>query len=645
MTATTSPDHEAEGRARPAPGRRSLTYLPALDGLRGVSVLAVLLYHGDVSWMPGGFLGVEIFFVISGYLITSLLIGEHRRSGGVDLKNFWVRRARRLLPALFALIAVVVGVWLLFLPGEVAKIRGDVISSLTYVTNWHLIFSHQSYFDAMGRPSPLKHLWSLAVEEQFYLLWPLIFLGLMALFRGRRRWMAAAVAGGILVSTSISIWLYQPGTDPSRVYYGLDTRAAGLLAGSLLGILAPPWVLRGGLRRSARVVLDVLGAVAVVALVAMLVLIHDHDAFLYQGGFLVVDLATVAVILVLAHPGGVINRTVFSWKPLVWVGKRSYGIYIWHFPVFVLTRPGIDVHMGTVPLWTLRLSVTLALTEISYRWVETPIRNGSIGRLRERLRSLDPATVAAARRQARVALTGVTAVALVLGVGLLAAHRPSGPPPGFSDLADASVLNPAPVSNVADTVAPTTTLATTTPPTTAAVPGPTTVPPTTTPPTTQAPQAGSRITVMGDSVPLGASGALARRLPGLTINAQVGRQFSAAPSVLQYLRSQGLLRPIVVIHLGNNGNIPAGELDSVLNSLSSAQRVVLVTTHVPRSWQDSVNARLTDAVKSGAHPNTVLADWHALSAGHSGWFVSDGIHLSEAGATAYADLIAQAALG
>ena len=623
-----------------------MTYLPALDGLRGISVSAVLLYHAGVSWMPGGFLGVEIFFVISGYLITSLLLGEHRRSGGIDLKSFWVRRARRLLPALFALLAAVAAVWLVFLPDEVAKVRGDIVSAFTYVTNWHLIFTNQSYFDSFGRPSPVKHLWSLAVEEQFYLLWPLIFAGLVALTKGRRKWMVAAVGAGILLSISVGIWLYDPNGDPSRVYYGLDTRAAGLLAGSLLGIIAPPWVLRGGLRRSARIVLDVVGGLAAVVLGWMLFRIGEYDSFLYEGGFLVVDLATVVVILVLAHPGGFVNRTIFSWKPLVWVGTRSYGIYLWHFPVFVLTRPDVDVGFDGPLLFALRIAITLFLAEASYRLVETPIRGGAIRRLRERMRSDDAATVAAARRRAQVAISGFAGVVLVLGIGLVAAQRSTAAPEGFGDVAPASALGTLPSGDLEDattTTAPPTTAAPTT--ATTAAPPTTAAPATTAPPTSLAPTSGESVVVVGDSVPLGASGALDRRMPGIKIYAEVGQQFSAAPGIMSWLNGQGLLRPVVVIHLGSNGTVSHDDLTRTLTELAGAQRVVLVNTHVPRPWQDSVNQTLSEVVGSGAYPNVVLADWHGLSAGHPEWFVSDNTHLSTSGVAAYADLVAQAALG
>ena len=234
--------------------------MPALDGLRALAVMAVVLYHGEVSGLPGGFLGVEIFFVISGYLITALLISERQRTGGVAYLAFWARRARRLLPALFALAGVVGLVWVLFVPGELARIRGDFVASLTYVTNWYQILVHQSYFEAIGRPSPLRHLWSLAVEEQFYLVWPVTLAVLSRVTRGHRGRLAL-ITGGLAIASSVwAIILFTPGVDPSRVYYGTDTRAAGVLLGAVLAIVVPPWEMHARVKAGGRWIIIGIGA-------------------------------------------------------------------------------------------------------------------------------------------------------------------------------------------------------------------------------------------------------------------------------------------------------------------------------------------------------------------------------------------------
>src|SRR5829696_9426639 len=267
----------------------SLPYLPGLDGLRAIAVIAVLLYHAELPWIPGGFLGVEVFFVLSGFLITSLLAAEWRRRGTIDLKAFWLRRARRLLPALFLLLTVMLGFAVLFLPDEVAGLRGDAAAATGYVTNWYLIFSEKSYFEMVGRPPMLEHLWSLAVEEQFYLLWPLLFVAAARRWGAGRR-MVPVVLAGVLTSAALMAVLYQPDTDPSRIYYGTDTRAAGLLLGCALGLVWSPVVRAGRVQRALTWLLDVFGLVAVAGLAVMFVRVDEMQAFLYQGGFVVVGL-------------------------------------------------------------------------------------------------------------------------------------------------------------------------------------------------------------------------------------------------------------------------------------------------------------------------------------------------------------------
>ena len=273
-----------------------LTYSPAIDGLRALSVSAVVAYHLDKSWAAGGFLGVEVFLVISGFLITALMVAEHERTGRIALGNFWFRRARRLLPALFTAIAVIVAYMTIVIPDELVDIRDDVIAALAYVTNWFLSYSGQSYFEALGRPSPLRHLWSLAIEEQWYLVWPVVLVGALRLARGRLVVVGSAIAVGALASTVLMAILYDPAVDPSRIYYGTDTRASGLLLGSLLALVWSPWKLDHDLTRSRRTLLDMTTVVGVVGLVVMFWRLDEFSSFLYRGGFLLVGLLTCAVI-------------------------------------------------------------------------------------------------------------------------------------------------------------------------------------------------------------------------------------------------------------------------------------------------------------------------------------------------------------
>src|SRR6478672_3324560 len=306
--------------SRPQDSR--LPYLPGIDALRAIAVLAVFLYHAGVGWMPGGFLGVDVFFVISGYLITSLLLSEQRRTGRVRLGQFWLRRARRLLPAVGVLIAVTMIVAAIVEPERLTELRGDAISSLAYVANWHFIFEHQSYFDQFQRPSLFRHLWSLSVEEQFYLYWPLVFAAGMTLF-GRKRLLAGVLAGA-LGSIALAWILFNPGTDASRVYYGTDTHAVGLLAGVALALVWSTLELRG--RKAGAFVGPLLDAVGVIALgyvVLSFLHVHDYDLALYHGGYLWLALFTAILLATLAHPAARLGR-LLGQPPMLWLGLRSY---------------------------------------------------------------------------------------------------------------------------------------------------------------------------------------------------------------------------------------------------------------------------------------------------------------------------------
>src|ERR671911_529023 len=342
-----------------------------------IAVIAVLLYHADLAWIPGGFLGVEVFFVISGYLITALLLAEWRLRGRIDLKIFWLRRARRLLPALYVLLVVTLAFAVVFLPGEVAGLRGDVLAAFGYVTNWYLIFGQESYFEAVGRPSLLQHLWSLAVEEQFYLIWPpILALGLcFGATRLRQRRLLTVVIFGAVASAVAMALLYTPGADPSRIYYGTDTRATGLLCGTALAFLWSPGdryrpsdarlklAGRGRFRRrwgwTAPFLLDILGFAALGGLVWFCLYLGELQPFLYMGGFALVGLATTATIMAVVHPHTLIGARLLGSVPLRWIGVRSYGIYLWHWPVFMVTRPELDVPFDGLPLLALRLAATV----------------------------------------------------------------------------------------------------------------------------------------------------------------------------------------------------------------------------------------------------------------------------------------------
>ncbi|MDG0812552.1 acyltransferase family protein [Cohnella rhizosphaerae] len=358
-------------------------YMPGLDGLRAIAVIAVIAYHLDFDWASGGLLGVGVFFVLSGYLITDQIASELHREGRLNLKRFWVRRARRLLPAMLLVMAAVSLYLLLFDRDRLPSLAGDVWSAVTYTSNWYLIYHHVSYFESFGPPSPFGHLWSLAVEEQFYLLWPLLLPAAAALF-GRRGKTALAIAATAAASAVLMAALYVPGADPSRIYYGTDTRAFGLLIGAALALVWPSGRLSAGLPGRYRVGLDGAGIAALAGILLMIRYTSEYDSFLYRGGLVVLSLLAAALVAALAHP----DSRLGAWLgcgPMRWIGKRSYGIYLWHYPVIALSEKQVNAD-GPEPLRiALQLAVSVALAALSYRFVENPIRRRGLAAVKDGL--------------------------------------------------------------------------------------------------------------------------------------------------------------------------------------------------------------------------------------------------------------------
>ena len=414
----------------PEPVRSGQRYLPGLDGLRAIAVLAVVAYHIGLGWAQGGLLGVGVFFTLSGYIITDLLLGQQARTGSLQLADFWLRRARRLLPALFVMLTVVVGWVALFDRTQLAALRGMVASAALYVSNWWLIAQHQSYFSRFGPPSPLGHLWSLAVEEQFYLVWPwLVLLGLR-LYRGRRRasdeYYGLAVAALVLaaVSATAMALLFHPGFDQTRIYEGTDTRAFGLLIGAALAFVWPSRKLRASMSKASTRCLDGIGVVGLLVIGALVWRTTEYSAFLYQGGLVLLSVATALVVAAVAAPASRVGR-VLGIKPLRWIGVRSYGIYLWHYPIIVLTTPangGESLARGAA-----QLAASVAAAALSWRFIEEPIRHGAIGRLWARLRGSGWRAVQG-QGWAALGVSSVTVVAAACGLaGAVPAVSPGTP--------------------------------------------------------------------------------------------------------------------------------------------------------------------------------------------------------------------------
>ena len=580
---------------KPVANAPHISYRPGLDGLRALAVLGVFVYHARIDWLPGGFLGVDLFFVLSGFLITTLLLVEWEARNRIDLRRFWLRRARRLLPALVVVVLAALALSAIFARSDLAHTRSDAVSSLLYYTNWHLIIANHSYFVRMGSPSLLQHLWSLAVEEQFYLIWPLLLVpGLI--FVGRKR-LPMLVIAGIAGSAALMWTLYNPYGDPSRVYYGTDTRAFLLLMGILLALVWPAIErLRGALP-----LLEFFGVAALVGTVLLFLHMEDFSPTLYRGGDLAAAFCFVVLIAAVAHPMTGLGRAL-GIAPLRWVGERSYGIYLWHLPIIILiagvnTRPGL----GTV---VAEAAVIVAAAALSYRFVEEPIRSG---RLQRRL--------AQRPRRARLELLGAGAVGLIAAFAVL-------------------FVIPRSINPVSNYVSPPSVRAATKPTRSDTVSHPAT----TTQPVAvkKHPLPAGRMLALGDSVMLGCTHELKAALQHrVRINATVGRQIEDTVKELNHLRARHRLPKTIVLQVGNNGPLWLRDLVKLRRALRGIPDVVVVNVRNDTSWQDESNQALDHWLHgwSAAH----LADWYGNSTTK---MLEDGTHPWPYGCMIYARVIA-----
>ncbi len=620
MSAPTAVDDRVATAPQPSPARRAvpghvagslLGYIPAFDGIRAISVVAVLLFHADVPWFAGGFLGVDSFFVLSGFLITSILLGEVGASGRIRLARFYIGRARRLLPALFAVLIFSALLALLFAHDAAAQLRADAIAALGYVTNWWNIFNDLSYFEATGRPPLLQHLWSLAVEEQFYLIWPAVLLFAYR-WRGRlgvRQIALIGVGASTLLMTSLSMIFDMPGGhDASRLYFGSDTHAMGILLGAAVATWWRPNRLPRRLPIVAEGLLTGVGVAAFTGLVLAFHLASDDSALLYRGGFLVFSGCAALLVMIVSHPAVRASRAL-AWPPLRYLGTRSYGLYLWHWPVFMVLRPGVDMDWTGLPALTLRMSVTVALAELSFRFIEMPIRRGALART-WRSWNGQGRRFAASRV---VASAGVSfAVVAGLSVGLLA----------MPAVTSADYLGGATAVGTEDLGL--------------AIPAPMA-------PTARTPLGQDLtlvpVTAVGDSVMLGARDEVKHVIPKLAMDAAISRQAEEIVARIKIRKQAGQLADVVVIHTGTNGPAYSTVLEPMMKELVDRSRVVVVNDRMPDSWMNDSNRVLAALV--ARYPNARLADWAAASAGHREYFYPDGTHTNPVGSRAYAEVIAQ----
>ena len=607
-------------------------------------MLAVLLYHTDIDQVRGGFLGVDVFFVLSGFLITHLLLQEHARDGKIGLQAFYLRRIRRLLPALYGVLLFVSLAAVFFLPDVIRQVRDDLVWSLLYLANWWFIYSEQSYFEAWVRPPFLQHLWSLAIEEQFYAFWPLVVIA--ALRWTNRRALGFIALAGAVASTGWMAWMAfqrdMPANDASRAYFGTDTHVMGLLLGASLAAAYDPHAVQ----RQSRAWWPRVGMMSFAGLLASFVLLPEHSPLLYQGGFAAVSLLTVLVIYTTTSFDSQLSR-VLSSRWMRWIGDRSYGLYLWHWPILLMTRPLVDVPYTGVTNVAFRLAVTTLVAQVSYVLIETPFRRGRLGQRTSLTLLAGSAAVAfavVALAPAPITATVPKDVAEAMGI-----HGGGSTSVGLDDQyrrqralevvaaqrrqaeLESLVCRHVPASEMftstfASSLSAPVVVASSRPPA-ARIEGD--------PFSALATGAPYRVTVLGDSVILGARQFIERRIASARTDAAVGRQAVAMVKRIEELRSASLLAPKVVLHLGSNGVVTSGQLRSMLDLLVDRERVILVNAVAPRRWVDDNNDVLASA--SADYPNAVVADWNLVAESHPEYFVSDQVHLSVSGQRALVD--------
>jgi peptidoglycan/LPS O-acetylase OafA/YrhL len=569
--------------------KRGIQYIPAIDGLRALAVIAVMFYHLGFSWIPGGFLGVDLFFVISGYVITRLLLDSIAQSGGLDLRGFYIARARRLLPALLFTVVtttIAIGIWA---PDTIKRFVTDMPFALTGTMNWWLVAREQDYFESIGRPPLLQHTWSLAVEAQFYLVWPLIlYFILKRLGKNRIPFAAlliAAASGITLLIVSLSLDA-SSSSDVSHIYFGTDTHSIGLFLGAALAVSWIPQNFTTTLTKQAQNFIDGVGVFGFIGILATFLFINESDPTLYKIAFPLAAIFGAAIIMSVVHPASRF-APVLENPVLLWIGQRSYAIYLWHWIIFQVTRTTVDLAGQTWALYSLRILIVFALADISLRYVEIPIRRGA---LKYWLKGLKYRTKKERSRQTRffisifVLLLALSSVVSVRAISIGNEQR----------VAIEESLNSSEVS---------------------------------------APNPSSEgIWLTGDSVILGIRTSLNEVAPVSLINARIGRQ---APELLDVMKrdiAQAGDSP-VIFNLGNNGLLQEEVVREIFELVKSQSSIIVVNTAVPRPWRDSNNSLLSQVASQ--YSNVRVIDWNSVSEGRPEYFAPDGVHLVPAGVEAY----------
>lgn len=573
--------------------KRSIQYIPAIDGLRALAVIAVMFYHLGFSWIPGGFLGVDLFFVISGYVITRMLLDSIAQSGGLDLRGFYLARLRRLLPALLFMLTttiIAVGIWA---PDTIKRLLVDTPFALTGTINWWLVANEQDYFESIGRPPLLQHTWSLAVEAQFYLVWPLILYFILKKFGKKHIPVAAlfiAAASGIallLVSFSIDA---ANASKVSHVYFGTDTHSIGLFLGAALAVSWIPQNFRVELSRKGQNFIDGIGVFGFIGILATFLLIDASNPAMYKIAFPLAGIFGAAIIASIVHPASRF-APVLQNKVLLWIGERSYAIYLWHWVIFQVTRPTVDLAGQAWALYSLRILIVFALADISLRYVELPIRRGVI---QYWIKGRKYRTKKERNRQTSLLSTATVIVVIIAAVISVRA---------ISIANDARVALEKSLTVDTSTVVPT---------------------------------EKDGLWVTGDSVILGIRSVLEENQPISLVNARIGRQ---APELLEVLiqdQPQALDSP-VIFNLGNNNALSREQVEQIFEAVKGQPQIIVVNTAVPRPWRDGNNQIINEV--AAKYPQADVIDWNAISNGRPEYFAPDGVHLVPAGVNAYVSAI------
>jgi peptidoglycan/LPS O-acetylase OafA/YrhL len=573
---------------------RGIRYIPAIDGLRAVAVIAVMLYHLGFSWIPGGFLGVDLFFVISGYVITRLLLDSIQRSGGLDLRAFYRARFRRLFPPLVFMIFVTTFYIAIWAPETMRRFISDSPFALFGGMNWWLVFRHTDYFDTIARAPLLQHTWSLGVEAQFYLVWPLILLLVLRQF-GKTKIPGAALFIAAISGVALLILSFEvdaaSASQVSHVYFGTDTHSIGLFLGAALAVSWVPQNLKEQVNRRAQDFIDAIGVFGFIGLIGAFLLVDESDPTLYKLAFPLAGIFGCAILTSIVHPASRF-APILSSKIAVWIGERSYAIYLWHWVVFQVTRPSVDLEGSKWALYALRILIVFALADISLRLVELPVRSGLVEYW---FKGMKYRTKNVQRRQKSV--VGASVLLILLGTTIMSAQAIS-----KSDKEMAAIKQQLNQPKVPNEI-------------TSPIPG--------------------GLWVTGDSVILGIHYELENRNHIALINARVGRQ---APELVDVMKADkaNAVGSTVIFNLGNNNKLTQEQVFAVFEEVKNQPKIIIVNTAVPRPWRDQNNVLIAQyADLYGA----IVIDWSTISLGHPEYFAPDGVHLVPAGVRAYVDAV------